>query len=190
MIGCFRAAPNSGPTSKSLPGPQFSFGLDLVRSHKVSGCEIYIYRIVRLLRDACQISKWCDNLNCQSCDGKTSRDVVIRCLVGYWNRAQLKARLKHRKNFWALTGLRRDFGLILLILIHMIFICPTHLLSANVWGFAVSADWVFGPSSESKVSYEFGTTQPWKWGCKMTVTELENSPSKWPFWFSLQYMYA
>ena len=30
MIGCFRAAPNSGPTSKSLPGPQFSFGLDLV----------------------------------------------------------------------------------------------------------------------------------------------------------------
>ena len=29
MIGCFRAAPNSGPTSKSLPGPQFSFGLDL-----------------------------------------------------------------------------------------------------------------------------------------------------------------
>ena len=30
MIGCFRAAPNSGPTSKSLPGPQFSFGLDLI----------------------------------------------------------------------------------------------------------------------------------------------------------------
>ena len=35
MIGCFRAAPNSGPTSKSLPGPQFSFGLDLL---KVASC--------------------------------------------------------------------------------------------------------------------------------------------------------
>ena len=29
MIGCFRVAPNLGPTSKSLLGPQFSFGLNL-----------------------------------------------------------------------------------------------------------------------------------------------------------------
>ena len=29
MIGCFRVAPNSGPTLKSLPAPWFSFGLDL-----------------------------------------------------------------------------------------------------------------------------------------------------------------
>ena len=37
MIGCFRAAPNSGPTSKSLPGPQFSFGLDLVNCNSNIG---------------------------------------------------------------------------------------------------------------------------------------------------------
>ena len=30
MIGCFRTAPNLGPTSKSLLGPQFSYGLDLL----------------------------------------------------------------------------------------------------------------------------------------------------------------
>ena len=55
-------------------------------------------------------------------------------------------RLRHRENFWAFTGPRRDFGLILLILnmiIHRSFTGPTHLLSANVRGpvsFAVSAD--------------------------------------------------
>ena len=36
MIGCFRAAPNSGPTSKSLPGPQFSFGLDLFSGRSIN----------------------------------------------------------------------------------------------------------------------------------------------------------
>ena len=52
---------------------------------------------------------------------------------------------RHRENFWAFTGPRRDFGLILLILnmiIHRRFTGPTHLLSANVRGpvsFAVSA---------------------------------------------------
>ena len=54
-------------------------------------------------------------------------------------------RLRHRENFWAFTGPKRDFGLILLILnmiIHRSFTGPTHLLSANVRGpvsFAVSA---------------------------------------------------
>ena len=44
MIGCFRMAPNLGPTSKSLPGPQFSFGLDLVkdRAH-LSTFKIFIF---------------------------------------------------------------------------------------------------------------------------------------------------
>ena len=31
MIGCFRVAPNSGPTRKSLPAPYFSFGLNLLK---------------------------------------------------------------------------------------------------------------------------------------------------------------
>ena len=52
---------------------------------------------------------------------------------------------RHRENFWAFTGPRRVFGLILLILnmiIHGSFTGPTHLLSANVRGlvsFAMSA---------------------------------------------------
>ena len=51
---------------------------------------------------------------------------------------------RHRENFWAFTGPRRDFGLILLIsnmIIHRSFTSPTHLLSSNVRGtfsFAVS----------------------------------------------------
>ena len=51
---------------------------------------------------------------------------------------------RHRKNFWAFTWPRLDFGLILLIssmIIHRSFTGPTHLLSANAWGpvsFAVS----------------------------------------------------
>ena len=52
---------------------------------------------------------------------------------------------RHRANFWAFTGPRRDFGLLLLTLnmiIHQSFTGATHLLSANVRGpvnFAVSA---------------------------------------------------
>ena len=51
---------------------------------------------------------------------------------------------RYCENFWAFTGPRRDFGLILLILnmiIYRSFTGPTHLLSVNVWGpvsFAVS----------------------------------------------------
>ena len=36
-------------------------------------------------RSACQISKGCDNLNYQSRGFETSRDLTIRCLIGYWN---------------------------------------------------------------------------------------------------------
>ena len=39
-------------------------------------------------RCACQISKWCDNLKYQSRDLETSRDLTMRRLIGYWNRAQ------------------------------------------------------------------------------------------------------
>ena len=51
---------------------------------------------------------------------------------------------RHCENFWAFTGPRRDFGLILLIsnmIIYRSFTGPTHLLSVNVRGpvsFAVS----------------------------------------------------
>ena len=55
-------------------------------------------------------------------------------------------RSRHCENFWAFTGPRRDFGLILQILnidyTHTSFTGATHLLSANVWGpvsFSVSA---------------------------------------------------
>ena len=60
---------------------------------------------------------------------------------------QCKHTFRHRENFWAFTGPKRDFGLILLILnmiIHGSFTGPTHLLSANVRGpvsFAVSVPW-------------------------------------------------
>ena len=53
---------------------------------------------------------------------------------------------RHCENFWAFTGLRTDFGLILLIsnmVIHRSFTGPTHLLSANIRGpvsFTVSAN--------------------------------------------------
>ena len=52
---------------------------------------------------------------------------------------------RHRENFWAFTGPRIDFGLILLLsnmIIHRSYTGPTHVLSANVRGqvsFAESA---------------------------------------------------
>ena len=58
---------------------------------------------------------------------------------------EIQTPLTDCENFWAFTGLRRDFGLILLILNMIIrrrFMGPTHLLSANVPGpvsFVVSA---------------------------------------------------
>ena len=53
-----------------------------------------------------------------------------------------KSLSRHCENFWAFTGPRRDFCLILLILnmiIHRSFIGPTHLLSANIRGRVCSA---------------------------------------------------
>ena len=38
-------------------------------------------------RGACQISKRCDDLHCQSRGFETSRDLTIRRLIGYWNGA-------------------------------------------------------------------------------------------------------
>ena len=38
-------------------------------------------------RGACQILKRWDNLNYQSRGFETSRDLTIRCLIGYWNGA-------------------------------------------------------------------------------------------------------
>ena len=38
-------------------------------------------------RCACQISKWCYNLNYQSRSFGASRDLMIRLLIGHWNRA-------------------------------------------------------------------------------------------------------
>ena len=49
---------------------------------------------------------------------------------------------RHHENFWAFTGPRRDFGLILLTLkmiIHRRFSGPTHLLSANLRGLVILA---------------------------------------------------
>ena len=40
-------------------------------------------------RCACEISKRCDVLNCQSRGFETSRDLATRRLIGYWNRAQV-----------------------------------------------------------------------------------------------------
>ena len=46
--------------------------------------------------------------------------------------------LKHHENFWAVTGLRRDFGLIWQIILNMIihkgFTGPSNFLSANARG--------------------------------------------------------
>ena len=45
--------------------------------------------------------------------------------------------IRHRENFWAFTGPKMDFGMILLILNMIIqrnFTGPTHFLSANVLG--------------------------------------------------------
>ena len=83
------------------------------------------------------------------------RDVITRSLDSHDHhydvplifrvkKSLLPVNNRHRENFWAFTGPRRDFGLILLILnmiIHRSFTGPTHLLSANVRGpvsFAVS----------------------------------------------------
>ena len=45
-------------------------------------------------RCACQISKRCDNSNYQSRSFETSRDLMIRRLIGYWNGALYTVRVR------------------------------------------------------------------------------------------------
>ena len=63
MIGCFRAAPNSGPTSKSLPGPQFSFGLDLLTFYRrvwwFRGSGNFVHAFISICVSACAIISMC-----------------------------------------------------------------------------------------------------------------------------------
>ena len=69
----------------------------IVRSHKVSKpWDSYLeYNCIEIWQapqqqccwSARQISKWCDNLNYQSCGFEASHDLMIGRLFGYWNRA-------------------------------------------------------------------------------------------------------
>ena len=54
-------------------------------------CRFGIWQAPRqhCCRSACQISKWCSILKYQSCGSATTQDLTIRCVIGYWNRAQL-----------------------------------------------------------------------------------------------------
>ena len=78
---------------------QYPVGRLTVRSRKVSKprdlylelsdrSEIWQAPRQQGCQSACQISRRCDNLNYQSRDFETSRDLTIRCLIGYWNGAQ------------------------------------------------------------------------------------------------------
>ena len=79
MIGCFRAAPNSGPTSKSLPGPQFSFGLDL--------CIVVTW--------CWQIKSWDEIMASQQTD--CYGPVVTHCQnAEVWCSFRLTAEVKHK----------------------------------------------------------------------------------------------
>ena len=57
-------------------------------------------------RCACQISKWWDNFNYKSRSFETSRDFVIRRLIGYWNRDHVmkqhnaKSQLSSNPTLW------------------------------------------------------------------------------------------
>ena len=77
------------------------------------------------------------------------KTVLGHCSLFNGNPYTWKRCCRHSENFWALTGPRRDFCLILLIsnmVINRSFNGPTHLLSANVRGqlsFAVSEDGLY-----------------------------------------------
>ena len=73
-----------------------------VRSHKVSKprylCSVWTDHFEiwqasgqHCCRDACQISKRCDYLNYRSRGFESSRDLTIRCLIGYWNKVLVNA---------------------------------------------------------------------------------------------------
>ena len=81
---------------------QYSIRRLIVRSREVSKprdlyldlsarSEIWQAPRQHCCRCACQISKLCDNLNYQSRGFETSRDLTIRCLIGYWNGALVQA---------------------------------------------------------------------------------------------------
>ena len=73
-------------------------------------CRFEIWQAPRQhrCRSACQISKWCSILKYQSCGSATTQDLTIRCVIGYWNRAQLAkcykiyswSRLRTFVHFW------------------------------------------------------------------------------------------
>ena len=80
---------------------QYPIGRLIVRSREVSkprylylylsdGSEIWQAQRQQCCRYACQISKQCDNLNCQSPGFEDSRDLAIKRLIEYWNRTQLR----------------------------------------------------------------------------------------------------
>ena len=77
---------------------RYPIRLLVVRSRKVSKSrdlylELYDWFEIRqapwqqCCRCACQITKRCEDLNYKSRVFETSRDLTIRCLVGYWSRA-------------------------------------------------------------------------------------------------------
>ena len=74
---------------------------------------------------------WMESMYFREYVCRFSRKLHYFCILGvsHLNR--------HRENFWAFTGPKIDFGLILLILnmvIHRSFTGPTHFISANVRG--------------------------------------------------------
>ena len=58
----------------------------LVKYRRREICIQFFFRSIRY-RCACQISKRCDSLYCQSRGFETSRDLTMRRLIGYWNEA-------------------------------------------------------------------------------------------------------
>ena len=87
MIGCFRAAPNSGPTSKSLPGPQFSFGLDLFTLIRVRDPRFFFQTSVSELVATCSDFLGLRRLSsseAMQCTCSQSRVLVV-ATAGYQN---------------------------------------------------------------------------------------------------------
>ena len=68
---------------------QYSIRRLIGRSREVSKSrDLYSKLSDRSERGACQISKQCDNINYQSRGFETSRDLIIRSFIGYWNGPQ------------------------------------------------------------------------------------------------------
>ena len=81
--------------SHNAPGPCFKIWSDILLQDltKSQSCEIYIQNCVIALEfdrqqccpSACQISKWCNNLNYQSHGFEASWDLMTKRLIGYQN---------------------------------------------------------------------------------------------------------